>query len=386
MKKTLLFIGLLLSTLPFLSQTTFSCTSAASVCPCGAGGSVAEFYAGYFNDVQTYFTSNSPTITRNDAKIDFTANNSWGSIVPPASNNNTDPNTYSTRWSGRIYLAAGTYSFWLTSDDASWLWLGANALAANPTAASAFINNGGLHSAATVMSVGIFTTNCWQDFKLHFGENSGQNRCNLEYASTGLGISRQAIPGPAYCPCMSNAVLPITLNKFYAYASKDNITVYWKTDTEKNNRLFKVYKSADGLNWSLLGEQPGAGTTYGAREYTMTDPKPLPGITYYYLEQVDADGGSEKFDPVWVDFSRSETYLKLFPNPFQDKFRISASTAWSEGESLEVYNSLGVALDLPVSKADKYTFELNTADLPSGNYIVKIKTAYQVIVRKLVKS
>jgi hypothetical protein len=386
MKKTLFFTGLLLSTLPFLSQTTFSCTSATSVCPCGAGGSLAQFYAGYFNDVQTYFTSNSPTITRNDPKIDFTADNSWGSIVPPASGSNANPDTYSCRWSGRIYLAAGTYSFWLTSDDASWLWMGSSALAANPTAGTAFINNGGLHAAATVMSVGIFTTNCWQDFKLHFGENGGQNRCNLEYASTGLGISRQAIPGPAYCPCMSNAVLPITLNKFYAYASKDNITVYWKTETEKNNRLFKVYKSADGFNWSLLGEQSGAGTTYGAREYTMTDHKPLPGINYYYLEQVDADGGSEKFDPVWVDFNRSETYLKLFPNPFQDKFRVSASTAWNEGESLEIYNSLGAAMDLPVSKADKYTFELNTADLPSGSYIVKIKTAYQVIVRKLVKS
>lgn len=386
MKKTLFFYGLLFCSLSIFSQTTFSCASANSVCPCGSGGSLAEFYAGYFNDVQTYFTSNSPSITRNDPKIDFTADNSWGAIVPPASGSNANPNTYSTRWSGRIYLAAGTYSFWLTSDDASFLWFGANALAANPTSATAFISNGGLHAATTVMSTAIFTTSCWQDFKVHFGENGGQNRCNLEYACTALGITRQAIPGPAYCPCMSNAVLPITLNKFYAYTTKDNVTVYWKTDTEKNNRSFKVYKSADGQNWVLLGEQQGGGTTYGAREYTMTDAKPFPGVNYYYLEQVDADGGSEKFDPVWVDFSQSESYLKLFPNPFLDKFRVSASTAWNESESIEVYSSFGVAQGLPATKVDKYTLEFDTATLPPGNYIVKIKTAYQVIFRKLVKS
>lgn len=387
MKKTLFLSGLLFSAAALWGQTTFSCTSASTVCPCGGyGGSYAEYYAGYFADNQSYFTSNTPGITRNDPKIDFTADNSWGAIVPPASGSNANPDTYSTRWSGSMYLAAGTYSFWLTSDDASWFWLGGNAQAANPTNATAFINNGGLHSAATVMSTASLAASCRIDFKVHFGENGGQNRCNLEYASPALGIARQAVPAAAFCPCMSTAALPITLNNFYALANKDNITVYWKTDIEKNNRLFRVYKSGDGSKWSVLGEEAGGGTTHQAREYTMTDRDPLPGINYYYLEQVDVDGASEKFPVQAVDFSRSDAYLHLFPNPFLDKLTLVSNTEWNAEDSIEALDAFGKPVAAKVIRTDKFTIDVYTTDLPKGQYILKIKTPYQVIIKKLVKN
>lgn len=387
MKKTLFLLGLLFCSLTFFGQTTFSCTSASTVCPCGGyGGSYAEYYAGYFADNQSYFTSNSPGITRNDPKIDFTADNSWGSIVPPASGSNANPDTYSTRWSGSMLLAAGTYSFWLTSDDASWFWLGGNAQAANPTNATAFINNGGLHSAVTVMSTASLATTCRIDFKVHFGEQGGQNRCNLEYASTALGITRQAVPAAAFCPCMSTASLPITLNNFYVLANKDNVTVYWKTDTEKNNNLFRVHKSGDGINWSVLGEQAGGGTTHQAREYTMIDRNPLPGINYYYLEQVDFDGGSERFPTQVVDFSKSDNYLRLFPNPFLDKLTLVSSTEWNMEDSIEALDAFGKPVAVKITKVDKFTIDVNTANLPQGQYILRIKTPYQVITKKLVKN
>ncbi len=385
MKKQLLFILFIAYASLFKAQVTLTCTSTTSVCPCGAGGSLAEFYSGYFNDVQSYFTSNTPGITRNDATINFTADNSWGAIVPPAGGSNAQPETYSTRWSGRIYLAAGTYTFWLTSDDGSWMWLGGNALATNPTNGTAFINNGGLHSAATVSAAVTLTDNCWQDFKVHFGENTGQNRCNLEYASTGLGITRQAVPGPAFCPCMSNAVLPVELKEFYGKASRNNVMLYWSTATEKNNQKFTVYKSINGSKWWVLGQQNGAGTSSSTKNYSMMDADPLMGPNYYYLEQTDADGTMKKFEVMMVDFSKSEDYVKLFPNPFEDKLSITSSTEWSDSDSFELYDALGNRLPMPVMRSNAYSIELNTAQLPPGTYLVKIKTSYQVIVRKLLK-
>lgn len=385
MKKFSFFLVFLLAGVPFRGQTTFSCTSAGTTCPCTYGSSFAEYYAGYFADVQTYFSSNTPGLSRNDAQINFTADNSWGAIVPPASGSNASPDTYSTRWSGRIFLAAGTYSFWLTSDDASWFWMGGNALVVNPTSATAFINNGGLHSAATVMSVGIFTSNCLQDFKVHFGEQGGQNRCNLEYACTALGIARQAIPGSAFCPCMSIANLPISLKDFYGIANKDYVTLNWSTASEKNNSHFTVYKSNDGSNWTKLGQKAGALNSTETHNYQMKDAQPDPGLNYYYLTQTDADGTEEKFEVIIVDFSNSNTYIKLYPNPFNDQFTLSSLSEWKSTDQVSVYDALGLPVDIAITQRDKFRMDLDGSALPKGNYVVKIQTLSQVFYKRVVK-
>lgn len=368
----------------FSAQTTFSCTSAGTTCPCTYGSSFAEFYANYHGDNQSFFTSNTASLTRNDATINYTTDNGWGSIVPPASGSNADPNTYSTRWSGRIFFAAGTYTFWLTSDDGSYFWLGGNSLVVTPTTAAAFINNGGLHSPATVSSVGIFTTDCLQDFKLHFGENGGQNRCALEYGCTSLGIARQAIPASAYCPCMSISNLPVTLNDFYAVANKDHITVNWSTTSEKNNSLFTVYRSSDGDNWEKLGERTALTNAGGLKEYSLRDSSPYNGVNYYYLVQTDIDGTEEKFNTISVDFSNNNAYIKVFPNPSGDKFTVVATTDWKSSDRLNLYNALGVPLNVSVEQAGNRSV-IDASNLEKGAYLLRIQTKGQVIWRKLVK-
>lgn len=385
MKKIIWIVLFNLAILSCVAQTTFSCTSAGTTCPCTYGTSFAEFYANYHGDVQSFFSTTTAGLSRNDATINYATDNGWGSIVPPAANNNADPNNYSTRWSGRIYLAAGTYTFWLTSDDGSYFWMGGNALVVNPTTATAFINNGGLHSPATVSSVGIFTNNCLQDFKLHFGEQGGNNRCVLEYGSTGLGIARQVIPASLFCPCMSITNLPVGLTNFYGTANKENITLGWATAMERDNLRFTVYKSGDGINWTELGERPGSGTSTTARKYSLTDNQPEPGLNYYYLAQTDEDGAVEKFNIITVDFNNTKLYIKLFPNPFTDRFTITSTSEWRSIDVISVYDALGLPVTVPVSKQNKFNLELNTSALPKGSYIVKIQSAYQVIVKRMVK-
>ncbi len=371
--------------IPSFSQTTFSCTSSGTTCACTYGTSFAEFYAGYHGDVQTFFSSNTPSLTRNDATINYTTDNGWGSIVPPASGSNANPDTYSTRWSGRIYLAAGTYTFWLTSDDGSYFWLGGNALVVNPTTATAFINNGGLHSPTTVSSVGIFTANCLQDFKLHFGEQGGNNRCALEYACTALGIARQAVPAGVFCPCMSITNLPVELESFNAVANKDNILVKWTTSSERNNRSFTVFKSRDGESWQKLAVRDALPNSGGYKEYTVRDDAPYDGINYYYLVQTDMDGTEKKYDVVTVDFRNSAAYIKIFPNPATDKFLLLSTSEWKSNDVVSIYDALGLPVQVPVRVVDKTRMEFDMSLLSPATYLVKIQTAKQVIYRKVIK-
>lgn len=364
------------------AQTTFTCpnTTTACACPPGARG---EYYSGYFADVQTYFTANTPGLTRTDNTINFNTDNGWGAITPPAGGSATNPDSYSTRWTGSIYITTpGTYTFYLTSDDASWLWMGSNALAANPTAATAFINNGGLHSPLTISAVGVFPV-CRMPFKIHFGENGGNNRAVLEYQSVALGIPRQVVPQSAYCSCQMS-VLPIELKYFFATSYNDNIIVQWATASELNNKNFSVFKSSDGLNWLPIGEVKGAGNSSSNKEYSVIDAAPNAGINYYYLMQTDYNGNTKKYNMIFTDFGDKDGSITLFPNPFNDKVTITSLGEFSD-TTFEFYDMMGNKINIPLQKQSDFKIELNTADLPKGAYTIKIINLQKIVIKKLLK-
>ncbi|MBC8084783.1 MAG: hypothetical protein H7Z21_16410 [Hymenobacter sp.] len=170
-----------------------------------SSGLSADYYPGYFNDNLAFFGSTAPGLTRIDAQLGFSnsstsAADGWGNIIPPASvgANATDPNVFSTRHRGSVFIpTAGAYTFYLTSDDASFLWLDGPALA--PTIGNAAINNGGLHGPVTVQSTVTLSAGL-HNLLVYFGEQGGGNILTLEYSSTaGAGIGRQIVPSAALC-------------------------------------------------------------------------------------------------------------------------------------------------------------------------------------------
>ncbi|MBL7919052.1 MAG: T9SS type A sorting domain-containing protein [Bacteroidia bacterium] len=381
-KNLLYLLSISINTTVLFAQTTFTCSNTTTACACPPGAK-GEYYSGYYADVQTYFTSNAPGLTRTDNVINFNADNIWGAIVPPAGGTLTNPDLYSARWTGSIFIqTAGTYTFYLTSDDASWMWMGSNALVTNPTAATAFINNGGLHSPLTISAVGIFPV-CRMPFKIHFGENGGQNRAVLEYESAALGIPRQVVPQSAYCSCQMS-VLPIELKHFFATVNSDDILIEWVTASEMNNNFFTVFKSADGLNWSSIAEVKGAGNNSSIKEYSVLDTSPNAGINYYYLMQTDHNGNTKKFNMIFADFGNKEGSINLFPNPFNDKVVITSMSEFSD-TILEVYDVMGKKVNIPFQKQNNFRIELNTSELPKGTYAIKIINLQKVVIKKLLK-
>ena len=297
-------------------------------CSCSAGVTT-EFYTGYFNDVQTYFTGNTPVITRVDPQIAFTTDGGWGNVCPPLAGSNASPETFSARFSGRIYIpVADTYTFYFTSDDAGYMWLDGNALATNPTAGTSFINNGALHSAATI-STTVSLTAGLHDFKIHYGENTGNNVCYLEYASTGAGISRQMVPQSSYCSCLSTiSTLPVELLQFSAEMnSEKSVLVKWKTATEKNNKQFDVERSADGLNFTkiiTIASKSINGNSLEPLSYDVTDNDPLSGVSYYRLKQTDIDGVFKYHSIVSVNMKKNKAIIfYAYPNPNNGDFILS---------------------------------------------------------------
>ena len=171
--------------------------------PSASSGLYGEFFAGYFNNDMTYFSSPStrtPGLTRTDGTINFPNTNSFGGVVPPATGSTDNPDAFSIRYRGSLNIAAaGSYTFYLASDDQSYLWLDGAALPATPAIAAAttgaYYNSNG--SKTVTLSAGV------HNVLIFYGENTGGNNLTLQYSGPDTGGSTVIVPNAVLCASMS---------------------------------------------------------------------------------------------------------------------------------------------------------------------------------------
>lgn len=85
-------------------------------------------------------------------------------------------------------------------------------------------------------------------------------------------------------------VLPIELKKFDAKAQQKSTLLTWTTASEKDNALFKIQHSTNGVDFATISEMKGHGTNNVATDYNYEHSTPSVGINYYRLAQVDFNG------------------------------------------------------------------------------------------------
>jgi hypothetical protein len=114
-------------------------------------GLYAEYYAGYFDDEPAYFTNNAtpPGIRGVVPQVNFISSASFGDLTAVSTGTAANPDYFSLRLRGTLRIqAGGTYTFYLTADDAAFLWLDGAALALPASNAGATINNGQAYPTA----------------------------------------------------------------------------------------------------------------------------------------------------------------------------------------------------------------------------------------------
>lgn len=94
-----------------------------------------------------------------------------------------DGETYSRQWLGYFQpRTSETYTFYLASDDCSWMWIGANAVTGY-TRANATVNNGGLHGFVETSGTAALTAGVYYPIRIQFGENSVADRMDFNYST-----------------------------------------------------------------------------------------------------------------------------------------------------------------------------------------------------------
>lgn len=108
--------------------------------------------------------------------------------------------------------------------------------------------------------------------------------------------------------------LPVEMVMFDAEYEGDKVKLTWETSSETNNDYFIIERSLDGMTYDEIGRIDGAGNSNIANNYLEYDNKPVPGLIYYRLKQVDFDGTTNIVDVQTVTVTTDDDIV-IYPNP-----------------------------------------------------------------------
>ena len=152
-----------------------------------------------------------------------------------------------------------------------------------------------------------------------------------------------------------------------------------RLDVLVNNAGFEVQRSADGSVWEKIGWVDGHGTSLDFHHYVFEDRKPLKGLNYYRLQQVDYDGSMEYSPIVVVDMELSVQEPVIFPNPMGESAQVQLPEEWA-GSLVSIFDAQGRLVEQ--GKADGSL--MNLSGITSGVYIVKIQSGTLESTQRLV--
>ena len=140
------------------------------------GGVYKTTYSGYFSDNVSFFATATPaSVGGNPATSVQTT-----SIFEPAQDDGTD---FSCQWLGYFKpTTTQTYTFFTSSDDASYVWVGSNAISGFTTA-NATVNNGGLHGNVEKFGSISLTADTYYPIRIQFGERNGGDVMTFNYST-----------------------------------------------------------------------------------------------------------------------------------------------------------------------------------------------------------
>ena len=134
-------------------------------------------YSGYFNDVVSFFATATPQAfgTNPATSVQTTAISEAGS---------GDGDNFSCQWLGYFKpTTTQTYTFYTNSDDASYVWVGSNAISGFTTA-NATVNNGGAHGPTETSGSIALTAGVYYPIRIQFGEAGGGDVMTFNFSTS----------------------------------------------------------------------------------------------------------------------------------------------------------------------------------------------------------
>lgn len=178
--------------------------------------------------------------------------------------------------------------------------------------------------------------------------------------------------------------LPIALTDFKARINEKSVGIFFSTATERNNAHFSIERSANGSNFTEIGRVAGKGTTTTKQDYTFADERPLKGINYYRLKQVDFDGTASYSGVVSVQTGRVGG-ITVAPSPVVDQLNVRFEATTEESGRYEVFDQAGRLVLNGAVAEESSELNLEVAALMTGIYTLRVTNGRETMTKQFRK-
>ncbi len=184
--------------------------------------------------------------------------------------------------------------------------------------------------------------------------------------------------------------LPVELNNLKAITVDEGVVLSWETLSEQNNAGFEIELFRDS-EYAKVGWIDGKGNSSESTNYSFVYGTNSPGDYKFRLKQIDYSGAYVYARPIEVYIGvPSKLYVEsAYPNP--------ASNGWSvitvvknddEQINVEMFDVGGKRTDsanvVLTSSGSRSEVTVDTGDLVSGIYVVRVQSGNQVVTKKLI--
>ena len=157
----------------------------------------------------------------------------------------------------------------------------------------------------------------------------------------------------------------------------------WQTATEKNNSYYVIERSADNRQYQSIGEEKAGSSGSSVHDYGFTDTKPLSGVSYYRIKQVDADGKFSYSSVIAIRLNTNGNAVQVYPNPARDMVTIAFKEIQTADTELRLLSMGGQLLQSVQAKGTNIQ-QLNVTGLANGIYQLQILSGKLTTTKKIV--
>ncbi|WP_439483286.1 T9SS type A sorting domain-containing protein [Cyclobacterium plantarum] len=213
----------------------------------------------------------------------------------------------------------------------------------------------------------------------------------ISYSICEIGNDTNCDSGTVTIEVMS--ALPVVWLDFMATEVEDGNLVVWKTSREENNKEYQVWRSSNPLaGFEMVGEVGAIGESTAPLQYTFKDTRLYPsGNLYYKIVQVDLDGKKSSTSVFRLGQKAGKArQFHVYPNPhYNGPVNVEFDSGLQHRKvSISIQNHLGHVLFAREGTGQIISrqFRLQLGSMPSGFYILVLRSEKEVSMLRWVKS
>jgi len=246
-----------------------------------------------------------------------------------------------------------------------------------PSCSVFFVSEGAMTMGASTDLSGTFLAN---NGAIVMGANSNL-KGRLFSTSGAITFNSSVVSINDQCLNTAPVGLPVELVSFTSQCTNNSVELEWSTATELNNDYFTISRSLDGIEWEIVAEVDGMGTSNSLNHYSFTDNEPTAALTYYKLKQTDMNGAIKDYKTISQDACQvKESELFIYPNPVRKTLNVSYSGDKDVIISTSIYNLVGERVYFSEFYEPKIILESNF----KGVYILELTLASNILIEKFV--